>query len=61
MPKQKSWAMSAIVVGPYLCAIYGARGTSVVAKSPVRADVPRPASVRTRPAAGAVTVCDADR
>lgn len=59
MPQQKSWVMSLIVVGTYVCAIYGARGTSVSASPPlVRPSAQRPARV---PATQAVSVCDIER
>ena len=59
MNPPRSWTMSAIVIGTYFCAVYGARGTAVSAK----VLLPRPA-VRvpaTRPVrVGETTIASID-
>ena len=60
MANQKPWAMSAIVVGVYVCALYGARGTPVVARPPARPVGAAIVRANATPA-GALVVCDAGR
>ena len=52
--ESSSYVMSAVVVGTYICALYGARGTTVSARPPATKATAAWVEPTTRPAADAV-------